>query len=278
VDVDLEGWTGLQVTRPTERVLQVELHQPERLNALTAGMKRDLIELLTQAQADEQTRAVLFTGAGRAFCGGDYVHKAYMTERSTTVPHIGGGHTDAASTYEGLRIFSQGLVKAVRELDKPTIAAINGPAIQSGLSLALACDFRLASPTARLGSATLRFALMPDEGGHWLLLQHLGLSGAVDFLLRKRIVDADEALAKGLVNEIVPADELLPSALALADELANGPSLAMRMLKRAIYKAADDGLAQAFDDIAVRTAITDHHPDATEGSKAFFEKRPPNFR
>jgi 2-(1,2-epoxy-1,2-dihydrophenyl)acetyl-CoA isomerase len=118
---------------------------------------------------------------------------------------------------------------------------------------------------------------MPDEGGHWLLLQHLGLSGAVDFLLRKRIVDADEALAKGLVNEVVPADELVPAALALADELANGPSLAIRMLKRAIYKAADDGLAQALDDIAVRTAITDHHPDATEGSKAFFEKRPPNF-
>jgi 2-(1,2-epoxy-1,2-dihydrophenyl)acetyl-CoA isomerase len=276
--MDLEGWSGVSVSRPADRVLLVTIDRPERLNSLSAGMKRDLIELFTQAQSDDETRAIVITGAGRAFCAGDYVHRDYMAERSNVVPWIGGGHTSAMSTYSGLRTFSQGLVRAVRGTDKPTIAALNGVAVQSGLSLALACDFRLASTNARLGSATLRFGLMPDEGGHWLLLQYLGLPATVDFLMRKRIVDAPSALAMGLVNEVVEPDDLLPSALALASELASGPSAAMQMLKRAIYRAADDGLERAFDDIAARTAITDHHPDATEGTTAFFEKRPPNFR
>ena len=93
-------------------------------------------------------------------------------------------------------------------LDKPTVAALNGVAIQTGLSIALACDFRIASVDARLGGATLRFAFLPDEGGHWLLLQYLGLARATDFLLRKRIVDAAQALELGLVNEVVRHDTL----------------------------------------------------------------------
>jgi len=275
--MNLDGWSGVTLSRPAERVLLVTLDRPERLNALTVGMKRDLIELFTQAQADDGTRAIVVTGAGRAFCAGDFVNRAYTTERPSVVPYIEGGHTSAMSTYAALRAFSQGLVRAVRATDKPTIAALNGPTIQSGLSLALACDFRLASTNARLGSATLRFGLMPDEGGHWLLLQYLGLAGTVDFVLRKRIVDAPAALAMGLVNEVHEPDDLLPSALALASELARGPSAAMQMVKRAIYRAADDGMERALDDIAARTAVTDHHPDAKEGSAAFFEKRPPNF-
>jgi 2-(1,2-epoxy-1,2-dihydrophenyl)acetyl-CoA isomerase len=174
-------------------------------------------------------------------------------------------------------LYSQGVNRALRSIDKPTIAALNGVAIQSGLSLALACDFRLASTTARLGSATLRFGLMPDEGGHYLLLQHLGLAGTLDFLLRKRILDAADAHARGLVNEVLPSDELMPATLALASELAAGPQLAQRMLKRAVYKAAESDFEGALDDIAVRTAITDHHPDAAEGGRSFAEKRAPKF-
>jgi len=166
---------------------------------------------------------------------------------------------------------------AVRNLDKLTIAAINGPAIQTGLSLALSCDFRIGSTAARLGSATLRFALLPDEGGHALLVQHLGLAGALDFCLRKRIVDAGEAERLGLLNEVVAPDELLAAAMALATELAEGPQVAMRMLKRSLYVAAESSFAQALDDIAVRTAVTDHHPDARDGGASFREKRAPKF-
>ena len=190
---------------------------------------------------------------------------------------IGGGHATAIGTANALRVFSQGLNLAIRNLDKLTLAAINGPAIQTGLSLALSCDFRIGSTAARLGSATLRFALLPDEGGQYLLVQHLGLAKALDFMLRKRIVDAQAALDLGLLNDVVAADDLLPTAMALARELAEGPQVAMRMLKRSIYNAAESSFAQALDDIAVRTAVTDHHPDARDGGRSFREKRAPKF-
>jgi 2-(1,2-epoxy-1,2-dihydrophenyl)acetyl-CoA isomerase len=273
----LDGWSGLDVTRPQRGVLLVTLNRPERLNALTVAMKRDLIELLTEVQADDETRAVVITGSGRAFCAGDYVHPDYTRELPGSVPMLEGGHRDAASTYSALKMYSQALNRAVRAVDKPTIAAVNGAAVQSGLSLALACDLRLASSEARLGSGTLRFGLMPDEGGHFLLVQALGLAGALDFLLRARVVDAQTALALGLVGEVLAPDELLPTALEQAATFAAGPQLALRMLKRAIYRAAESDFEGALDDIATRTAITDHHPDAAEGAKAFREKRPPKF-
>jgi len=166
---------------------------------------------------------------------------------------------------------------ALRNFDKLTVAAINGVAIQTGFSLALSCDFRIASADARMGSATLRFALMPDEGGQFLLVQLLGVAKAMDFMLRNRIVLADEALALGLVHDVVPAAELRDRVMDLARELANGPQLAMRLLKRSIYNAAETSFAQALDDIAARTAISDHHPDAREGVAAFREKRAPKF-
>ena len=273
----LDGWTGLDVTRPQAGVLLITLDRPDRLNALTVAIKRDLIELLTQVQADDETRAVVFTGAGRAFCSGDYVHPDYTKEQPGSVPMIEGGHSDAASTYSALKMYSQAVNRAVRALDKPTIAAINGPAVQSGLSLALACDLRFASATARLGSGTLRFGLMPDEGGHYLLVQVLGLAGALDFMLRARLVDAPEARQLGLVGEVFEPAELLPAAIEQAATFAAGPQLALRMLKRAIYRAAESDFESALDDIATRTAITDHHPDAAEGAKAFREKRAPKY-
>src|SRR6516164_8001047 len=194
----MDGWSGVELSRPGSGVLTVTLNHPERMNASSVAMKRDLIELFTEVQTDDETRVLVLTGAGRAFCAGDYLGRGYLTERPESVPYIHGGHADAESTYAALKLYSQGINRALRSIDKPTIAAINGVAIQSGLSLALACDFRLASTTARLGSATLRFGLMPDEGGHFLLLQHLGLAGTLDFLLRKRILDAPDALARGL--------------------------------------------------------------------------------
>jgi 2-(1,2-epoxy-1,2-dihydrophenyl)acetyl-CoA isomerase len=157
------------------------------------------------------------------------------------------------------------------------VAAINGVAIQTGFSLALAADFRLAARGARMGSATLRFGLLPDEGGQYLLVQLLGVAGAMDFLMRKRIVDAEEALRLGLVHEVVDDDLLATRALELARELAEGPQVAMRLLKRSIYNAAEMSFAHSLDEIAAKTPIGDHHPDAREGVAAFREKRAPRF-
>jgi len=257
-------------------ILLITFDAPDRLNALNQAMKRDLIELVTRAQMDDAVRVVVFTGVGRAFCAGDHLG-SYGEAAPASVPKIARGHATGIGTANALRVYSQALNLAVRNLDKLTIAAINGPAIQTGLSLALCCDFRIGSTAARLGSATLRFALLPDEGGHYLLVQHLGLAKALDFTLRKRIVDASEAHELGLLNEVVEPGVLVPAAMALAKELAEGPQVAMRMLKRSLYNAAESSFALALDDIAVRTAVTDHHPDAHDGGRSFREKRAPVF-
>jgi 2-(1,2-epoxy-1,2-dihydrophenyl)acetyl-CoA isomerase len=270
-------YCGFEVTGHEPGIEVITFNRPERLNGTTSAMKRDLIEVLTQAQMDDGVRVVVFTGSGNGFCAGDTIGPEYRDDQPTVTQRLNPGHDHALSTYEGLRTVSQGLNRAVRDLNKMTIAAINGFAIQTGLSLALCCDFRIAARGARLGSGTLRFGLLPDEGGHYLLVQHLGLSRAMDFLFRKRIVTADEAAELGLVHEVVAPDELQRSAMELATELANGPQVAMRLLKRATYNAADLSWNQALDDIAVRTPMADHHPDAAEGAAAFGERRPPRF-
>jgi len=270
---------GFELTLDDQGVALVTFNQPDRLNGMTQGMKRDLLEILTEAQMDDGVRVVVFTGSGRAFSAGDDISGRPRdgTGAKALMPDIHPGHQDAIGTYEGLRVISQALNLGVRNLDKLTIAAVNGVAIQTGLSLALACDFRIASTEARLGSGTLRFGLMPDEGGQYLLVQILGVARTMDFLMRNCIVSGEEALALGLVHEVVPPEELMERALALAREFAEGPQVAMRLLKRSVYNAAEMTFPQALDDIAAKTAVSDHHPDAREGIAAFREKRKPVF-
>ena len=277
--MDTGEFTGFEVALREPGIAWLRFNTPERLNGMTTAIKRDLIEAVTQAQMDNAVRVLVFTGSGRAFCAGDDL-KAYRGAElggQPLVPDIPPGHDSGLGTYNGLRTISQRLNTAIRSLDKLTVAAINGVAIQTGFSVALSCDFRLAARGARMGSATLRFGLLPDEGGQYLLVQLLGLARTLDFLMRKKIVDADEALALGLVNEVVEPEALEQAALDWAIELANGPQVAMRLLKRSLYNAAELGWEQALDEIAAKTAISDHHDDAREGVTAFHEKRPPQF-
>ncbi len=273
------NFRGFAVSMQEPGIGLITLNQPERLNGMTPHLKRDLVETLIQAQMDDTVRVVVFTGSGRAFSAGDDITGRPLGQHAgqARVPDIPGGHHNPTGTYNGLRHLSQPLNQAVRNLDKLTIAALNGVAIQTGFSLALACDFRLASEKARMGSATLRFGLLPDEGGQFLLTQLMGVGKTMDFLMRKRIVSAREALDLGLVHEVVPPVELMDRTLDLARELANGPQVAMRMLKRSLYNAAEMTFAQSLDEIASKTAVSDHHPDAEEGMRAFREKRPPRF-
>lgn len=274
--MDAQAFNGFSTKLDDHGVLDVTFDRPETLNASTIGMKRDLVEVLTQAQLDDSVRVLVFTGTGRAFWAGDDL-KGYGESAGTVMQPIGAGHGTPIGTYDALRAISQAVNVAVRNLDKLTIAAINGVAIQTGFSFALACDFRVAAQSARLGSATLRYGLLPDEGGHWLLVQHLGVAGTMDFLMRKRILSADDALALGLVHEVVPDDELASAARALAVELADGPQVSMRLLKRAIYSAAEASFPIALDDIATKTAISDHHADARAGVQSFRTRQPPQF-
>lgn len=277
--MDVGEFTGFNLSLREPGIAWFEFNTPERLNGMTTGIKRDLIEAVTQAQMDNAVRVLVFTGSGRAFCAGDDL-KAYSNAdlgSQALVPDIPPGHDSALGTYNGLRTISQQLNTSIRNIDKLTIAAINGVAIQTGFSLALSCDFRLAARGARMGSATLRFGLLPDEGGQYLLVRLLGLPGALEFLMRKKIVDADEARSLGLVNDVVEPEELESAALALAQELAEGPQVSMRLLKRSLYNAAELDWHAALDEIAAKTAISDHHPDAREGVSAFHDKRTPSF-
>lgn len=277
--MDTGKFTGFEVSLAKPGIAWIEFNEPEKLNGMSQAKKRDLIETVTQAQMDNAVRVLVFIGQGRGFCAGDDLKAAsHSQDRSNAlVPPIFPGHDSPIGTYNGLRTISQALNIAIRNLDKLTIAAINGVAIQTGLSLALACDFKIASDEARLGSATLRFGLLPDEGGQYLLLQHMGLAKTLDFVMHKRIVNAQEALELGLVNQVVPAGQLRAETSRLATELANGPQVSMRLLKRSIYQAASMTFEQACDEIAAKTAISDHHPDSREGVTAFREKRAPQF-
>jgi 2-(1,2-epoxy-1,2-dihydrophenyl)acetyl-CoA isomerase len=272
-------YSGFQLDLLEGAIARILFNRPKQLNGMTQGMKRDLVEALNQIQMNDEVRVVMFTGGGSAFSAGDDISStdSWAQGEPTLVPALPPGHHDALSTYNALRVMSQALILAVYNLDKPTIAAINGYAIQSGFSLAMACDFRIASTTAKLGSGTLRYGMLPDEGGHWLVVRALGVARALDFLLRARIVEADEAMRLGLVNMVVSPDELEGEAMSLAGELITKPQTAMRALKRAIYRAADLTFEQACDDIATRSAFSDYHPDADEGGRAFREKRAPNF-
>lgn len=272
------SFTGFDVTVREPGIAWIRFNTPERLNGLTQPIKRDLVETIIQAQMDSAVRVLVFTGEGRAFCAGDDIsgqNKPIGGE--ALLPPIPPGHDSDIGTYEGLRHLSQTVNLAIRNCDKVSIAAINGVAVQTGMTLALACDFRIAAEGARIGSATLRFGLLPDEGGQYLMVQLMGVAKTMDFLMRKRIVLAEEALELGLLHEVVPREALEPTVMELAQELANGPQVAMRFLKRSIYNAYEMSLEQSFDEIASKTAVTDHHPDAREGGTAFREKRQPNF-
>jgi 2-(1,2-epoxy-1,2-dihydrophenyl)acetyl-CoA isomerase len=278
--MDTGTFRGFETVIEAPGILVVTMNQPGRLNGMTQGFKRDLVETLTQAQMDRAVRVVVITGSGRAFSAGDDISAHASLSgggAQALMPKIAPGHDSPIGTYEGLRMMSQTLNLAVRNLDKLSVAAINGVAIQTGLSLALSCDFRIASTRARLGSATLRFGLLPDEGGQFLLVQLMGVAKTMDFLMRKRIVSAQEALELGLVHELVEPELLMPRTMELAHELAEGPQVSMRLLKRTIYNAAEMTFAHALDDIAAKTAVSDHHPDAREGVRAFQEKRDARF-
>ena len=271
-------FTGFNVSLKNPGIAWIQFNTPDRLNGLTHRIKRDLVETINQAQMDNAVRVLVFTGTGRAFCAGDDIsgqNKPLSGE--PLMPPIPAGHDNEIGTYEGLRHLSQILNLALRNCDKIAIAAVNGIAIQTGMTLALACDFRIAAVSAKLGSATLRFGLLPDEGGQYLCVQLMGVAKSMDFFINKRVLSAEQALELGLLHEVVADQELESRVMELAKDIANGPQVAQRLLKRSIYNAADMIFEQSLDEIAAKTAISDHHPDAKEGALAFREKREPKF-
>ena len=248
-------------------VLTLTLNRPERLNALTVPMTDSLLAALRRAAVDTQVRAVVLTGAGRGFCAGGDVNSMADEE--------GAEQTLESRTLQ-LREHME-CARLLREMPKPTIAVARGAVAGAGLSLALACDLLIASDTVKLTSAFVKVGLSGDFGSTWFLTQLLG-PRARAFALLSPIVKADEALAMGLVTRIVPDAELDAAGLALAQQLANGPSITLGHIK-ANLNAAEQGatLAQALDHEAIRHIRCGMTEDHLEAARAFVEKRTPKF-
>jgi 2-(1,2-epoxy-1,2-dihydrophenyl)acetyl-CoA isomerase len=251
-------------------IATITLNRPEKLNAYSEVMVHEIITALADARDDNEVRAVVITGAGRGFCSGGDVSKDFE------YPSRYRGHRMEAMLE--MRENMHQLVTLLRRFDKPTIAAINGAAVAGGLTLALSCDFRLAAESARLGDTSLKFALIPDEGGAYLFPKFMGLQNALKMSLFSEVYPASEAKELGLVTEVVPDDKLLPTAMQWAERLAEGPPIAIRVAKRMMVKQQTMDLENALEDAAMAVMITNYTEDVKEGVAAFHEKRKPNFK
>jgi enoyl-CoA hydratase/carnithine racemase len=253
-----------------DHIATITLNRPEKLNAYSEVMVHEIIASLSDARDDDEIRVVIITGAGRGFCSGGDVSRDFQ------YPARYRGHR-MESMLE-MRENMHQLVTLLRRLDKPTIAAVNGAAVAGGLTLALCCDFRIAAASARLGDTSLKFALIPDEGGAYLFPRFMGLQNALKMSMLSEVYPAEQARMLGLVTEVVPDENLMETARAWAARLATGPPIAIRITKRMMYKQQTMSLENALEDAALATMVANYCEDVKEGIAAFHEKRPPNFK
>jgi len=243
------------------------LNKPERLNALSAAMRDEVVGVLQAARADDEVRAVVLTGAGRGFCSGaDLTGAAVMAERPPE-PKDQDERLDEMGWVGRWALMWQGF-------DKPVVGAINGVAAGAGLSTALACDIRIGSEHARFKSVFIERNLSPDSGLSWFLPRVVGYAAAADMIFTSRAVGAEEALRLGLLNRLVPAADLVDAAIAYAGEIAQWPPLAMRMSKRVLQHNQDCGLHDALRYESQGLSFARRAPnDVKESQASFREKR-----
>lgn len=249
----------------------LRLNRPERLNAATPEMYAEMRDVLADAARTSSVRAVVIAGTGRAFCAGGDVKE--------------GGPVQGAmsgTSLEFLDLYEQEVgptLLAIRGLGMPTIAAVNGPAYGIGFDIALCCDLRIASQEAIFSSYWIRLGLAPAGGTFWTLPRIVGHARAMDMMLSGRRVEADEALAVGLVTKVVPTTaELEAESMALAEAIADGPPVGMKMTKELAEIAWNLSLPEALHVVRGYNSIALKTEDAREGLNAVRERRPPGFR
>ena len=243
------------------RVATITLDRPDRLNAFTETMRRELIDAFDRTDADDGVRAVVVTGSGRGFCAGAFDYAAPSGDGS--IPRDGGG-TVALRIYHSL---------------KPVIAAINGPAVGVGITMTLPMDIRMASVDARIGFVFNRRGLVPEAASSWFLPRLVGISQAMEWVATGRVFDADEALRGGLVRSLHAPDQLLEAAYALAAEIAeNTSAVSVAMSRQLLWHMLSEAhpmAAHRADSLAMSYRGTSD--DAHEGVSSFLEKRPAVF-
>ncbi|MDH6489310.1 2-(1,2-epoxy-1,2-dihydrophenyl)acetyl-CoA isomerase [Streptomyces sp. SAI-127] len=249
------------------QVSYITLDRPEVLNALTPGQRDLLVELLGQASADPEVRAVVLTGTGRGFCAGADLRGA-----------SGAGERVAGDVARTLRLGAQRLIAAVLDCEKPVIAAVNGTAAGLGAHLAFACDLVLAAESAKFIEVFVRRGLVPDGGGTYLLPRLIGPQRAKELMFFGEALTAREAERLGLVNRVLEDEELTKTAREWAERLATGPTRALALTKQLVNASLDSDRATAFAAEAAAQEINMTTEDAQEGVAGFVERRSPEYR
>jgi len=253
-----------------DHVARITLDRPDAKNALTIEMRDALVGAFRDARADAAVRAVLVTGTGDAFCAG-------MDLSASTMVQAGSDDFDTRSTAEALRIGVQSFIRELWELDKPTVAAVNGAAVGPGAHLALACDFVVVHDDTRFLWSFARWGLVVDAGGAYLLPRLVGLPRAKAMVMLGEGARGAEAVELGLAYRCVPAAELTSTATDLAVRLAAGPTRALGLSKRLLNTSFETTLDRSLELEGVSQSLAATSQDLVEGMTAFKERRTPDF-
>jgi 2-(1,2-epoxy-1,2-dihydrophenyl)acetyl-CoA isomerase len=246
-----------------ENVLTITMNRPDVYNALNEQMKKDLNEAFKEAEKDPAVRCIVLRGAGvKAFCSGQDLKEHAGSKRSLK---------------ESLEKSYNPLIRKMRSIEKPVIGMINGVAAGAGCSIALACDMRVMSTTARLAEVFIRIGLVPDSGSHWFLPRMVGMARAFEYAATGRDIMADEALQVGLVNKVAPPDRLENVTMEWAFQLAKAPTKSIGLIKRTFNKAMSADLDALLDYEACIQYVASETGDHKEGVTAFLEKRTAQF-
>jgi 2-(1,2-epoxy-1,2-dihydrophenyl)acetyl-CoA isomerase len=254
-----------------DHVARLVLDRPDARNALSVEMRDDIIACVRQARGDRQVRALLVTGTGDSFCSG-------MDLRQSTVGAAGSTGFDPRSTSEALRVGVQTFIRELWELDKPTVAAVNGTAVGPGAHLALACDVVLTCDQTRFIWSFARWGLVVDAGGAYLLPRLVGLPRAKAMVMLGDGASGEEAVALGLAYRYVPTQgELAALATELSARLASGPTRSLGLSKMLLNSSFETTLAESLEREGLAQAMAATSPEMAEGMAAFKERRPPDF-
>lgn len=261
-----------------DNIATITLNRPDRLNAWTSTMGQEYRHALDDAEAREEVRVIILTGAGRGFCAGlDMGELTNIAEGKVVVSASSGSHETASHNGPSDANFGQG-VSFPPSINKPIIGAINGPAAGLGFVHALFCDIRFASDTAKFTTAFVRRGLIAEAGISWMLPRLIGLQNGLDLLLSGRVIMADEAKEMGLVSRVVPAADLMDTVWEYAREMAVYSSpRSTGIIKRLVYDAAFTDLAEAMDAANIEMEKSTTTEDFKEGVASFLEKRTPQF-
>ncbi len=254
------------ILQKEDGVATITLNRPDKLNAWNVPLIDEIIKLVGEIEQDNTIRSVILTGAGRAFsAGGDL---------SLSLFDMTGYSLEMKTFFHKVNMIPLSL----RNLRKPIIAAVNGPAMGAGCAMAMACDITIASETATFSMAFVNVGYHPDAGASYFLPRLVGVNKACELIFTGKTIDAGEAERIGLVNRVVPADVLLATAKELAVSLANGPSMALALAKTCIYNGLQVTLEQALENESQAACLILQTEDQKEGTKAFREKRKPRYK